>query len=75
MYISLYANFSRKFRGNQNYMRARGEVTVRDDDTTYIYSNMSRKNIMVFKRDYKSVLNGNFVMTGSYPNYYIDYKN
>ena len=75
MYISLYSNFDRKFKGNQSYTHARGVVTVRDDDTTYIYKNMSRKDLKQFKKDYAETGKGNFKMTGAYPNYYIQYNN
>ena len=75
MYISLYSNFDRKFKGNQSYIHARGEVMVRDDDTTYIYKNMSRKDLKQFKKDYAETGKGNFKMTGSYPNYHIEYDN
>lgn len=75
MYISLFSNYDRKFRGNQNYQHSRGEVAVLDDDTTYIYNNMSNKNIKKFKKDYKEVVKGNFRMTGTYPRYTIEYCN
>jgi hypothetical protein len=75
MYISLYTNFDRSFKGNQNFNRQRGEVIVRDDDTTYIYKNMSKSNLKEFKNDYKETVKGNFVMLGCYPYYHINYTN
>ena len=75
MYISLHHNHDRSFKGNQSYTRQKGEVSVRDDDTTYIYKNMSRKSIKEFKTDYKQACRGNFKMVGSYPQYSIDYCN
>ncbi|GEM_PF-3862645 len=75
MYTSLHANFDRSFRGNQNFTRARGEVTVHEDDTTYIYTHMSRVGIKEFKNDYKSAASdkgGIVKFTGSYPHYYCE---
>jgi hypothetical protein len=75
MYISLSYNFDRKFSGNQSYQLARGEVSVRDDDTTYIYKEMNRTGAKDFKRDYRAAVESRGVfakISGSYPYYACD---
>jgi hypothetical protein len=75
MYISLSYNFDRKFRGNQNYELANGEISVRDDDTTYIYKEINRADAKQFKRDYKDAAESRGVtakISGSYPYYSCD---
>lgn len=75
MYISLYSNFSRSFKGNQNYTLDKNEVIVRDDDTLYIYQNMNKKQLKEFKKDYAETVKGIFKITGRYPHYFVEYNN
>jgi hypothetical protein len=75
MYISLSYNFDRKFRGNQNYELESGEISVRDDDTTYIYKEINRADAKELKRGYRAAVESRGVfakISGSYPYYTCD---